>query len=455
MSAFVVERRSTIAAPPDAVWQWHARPGAFERLVPPWEGVKVVSRDPRGIVDGAQVELEIRKGPLTLDWLAEHRDVDPPHGFSDVQLRGPFAQWHHPRRLEPGGDGGTALTDRIAVTLRLGPRGSVGEGSVRDDLERMLAWRHDVLRQDLARLAREPMAPMRIAITGATGSIARALTPMLTTAGHTVVPVSRSQLEGGIQWDPIHGVLDPAKMEGIDAVIHLAGANIAEGRWTDDRKALLRESRVVPTALLARTLAALSRKPRVLISASAVGIYGDRADEMLDEESSLGDDFLADLGKEWERAADPARDAGLRVVHPRTGIVLTAGDGALGEMRIPFRLGAGGRLGSGRQWMSWVAIDDVLGTIWRMLHDDALVGPVNVTAPNPVRNEDFTRVLAGVLNRPALLPVPEMALRAMLGEMADATVLASQRAIPRALERRNHHFEYPELEPALRHVLGA
>jgi uncharacterized protein (TIGR01777 family) len=310
------------------------------------------------------------------------------------------------------------------------------------------------LQHDFARAAREPLEPMRIAITGATGSIGAVLGPMLTTAGHLVVPISRRKIEGGIQWDPVEGHLNAARLEGVDAVIHLAGANLAEGRWTDDRKALLRESRIEPTALLASTLARLERKPRVLISASAVGLYGDRGDEILDEHSAPGDDFLGTLGQEWEAAAEPARQAGLRVVHPRMGVVLTPGAGALAKLLTPFRLGAGGKLGDGRQWMSWIAIDDVLASYWRMLGDPTLHGAVNVTAPNPVRNEEFTRVLADVLNRPARIPGPAFALRAAFGEMAEATVLASQRAVPRELERRGHHFEFPELEGALRHVLG-
>lgn len=454
MSTIEVTRRSTVTGTPEEVWQWHARSGAFDRLVPPWESVAVIERDPRGIADGAQVQLEIRKGPITLDWLAEHRDVDPPHGFSDVQLRGPFAEWTHRRRFEAVAGGGTTVRDHITATLPLGPLGVLGAESVRDDLERMLTWRHDILAQDMRRLQRVPLAPMRIAITGATGSIGGALAPMLTTAGHQVIPVSRRSIDGGIRWDPANGVLDPAALEGVDAVIHLAGANLADGRWTDERKALLEESRTGPTALLARTLAALSRRPRVLISASAVGIYGDRGDEVLDELSEPGSDFLASLGRRWEAAADPAREAGIRVVHPRTGVVLTPADGALAKMLTPFKLGAGGKLGSGRQWMSWVALDDVLGAFWRMLADERLVGPVHVTAPNPVRNAEFTDVLAAVLNRPAIIPVPEIALRAMFGEMADATVLVSQRAVPRALEQHGYRFEYPELEGALRHLLG-
>lgn len=454
MSRIELEHRSTVAASPDAVWQWHVRLGAFERLVPAWEDIRVVERDPRGIVDGAQVQLEIRKGPVTLEWLAEHRDVDPPHGFSDVQLKGPFAAWHHRRRFEPASGGGTTLIDRLDVTLPLAPISGLATGTIREDLAATLAWRHDIIRQDLDRMAREPLAPMRIAITGATGSIANALTPMLTTAGHEVVPISRKRLEGGIRWDPLEGELDAGALEGIDAVIHLAGANLADGRWTDDRKALLSESRLVPTELLARTLARLSQKPRVLISASAVGIYGDRGDELLDEHSPPGDDFLAGLGQAWEAAADPARDAGIRVVHPRMGIVLRPTDGALGKILLPFRLGAGGTLGNGRQWMSWVAIDDVLGSYWRMLHDTSLAGPVHVTSPHPVRNAEFTKALGAVLNRPAIIPVPEIALKAVFGEMAEATILSSQRAVPRELERSGHHFEYPELEGALRHLLA-
>lgn len=453
MSAFTVERRSVLPASPRVIWDWHARPGAFERLVPPWETVTVVERDSRGIAEGARVTLEVTRGPATFNWIAEHRQVDPPHGFDDVQVKGPFVTWHHQRRFEAT-DGGTTVTDRIVVDPPLGPLGDLMAGSIRDDLERMLTWRHEILRQDLERQQRAPLQPMRIAITGATGMIGTALTPLLTTAGHQVIPVSRRALPGGIEWHPGKGVLDPAALEGVDAVIHLAGANLADGRWTEERKRVLTESRTGPTRLLAEALAGLGRGPRVLVSMSAIGIYGDSGDTELDEGSPPGDDFLSRLGVAWEAAAEPARRAGIRVVHPRLGIVLSPRGGALAKLLTPFKLGAGGVLGSGAQWMSWIAIDDVLGALWHALGDEGLDGPMVVAAPNPLRNREFTETLARVLGRPAVVPVPAMALRALFGEMAEATILASQRALPRVLEARGHRFAFPTLEGALRHLLG-
>lgn len=295
---------------------------------------------------------------------------------------------------------------------------------------------------------------LRIAITGATGMVGTALTPILTAAGHVVVPVSRQPLAGGIRWDPARGHLDPEPFEGFDAVIHLAGASIAGARWSDDRKRLLRESRVGPTLLLARTLAALDRPPEVLVSASAIGIYGDRSDTTLDEGASTGNDFLGKLGVEWEAATTPAAEAGIRVVQPRFGLILTPAGGLLARILTPFRLGVGGRLGDGRQWMSWVAIDDVIGACQAALANPGIRGPVNVVAPSPVRNAGFTETLARVLARPALLPVPAVALRLAFGEMADALLLASQRVEPAVLETAGYRFRLPALEPALRHLLG-
>lgn len=297
------------------------------------------------------------------------------------------------------------------------------------------------------------MTPQRIAITGASGFIASVLIPMLTTDGHTVIPVSRGAAAEGIQWDPERGALDPAALEGIDAIVHLAGAGIADRRWTTARKRVLRESRTGPTALLARAIASLRRPPSVMLSMSAVGIYGDAGDAILTEGSSTGTDFLSQLGREWEAAADPARAAGIRVVHPRMGIVLSPDGGALAKMLLPFRLGVGGRLGTGRQWMSWIAIDDALAGLRHCLADDRVSGPVNLTAPQAVTNAEFTEALATVLRRPSLFPVPAIALRALFGEMADATLLASQRAVPERLEAAGFHFRYPDLALALRHVL--
>jgi uncharacterized protein len=265
--------------------------------------------------------------------------------------------------------------------------------------------------------------------------------------------VRRTPGPGEISWDPAGGRLDPADLEGVDAVVHLAGENVG-ARWTAARKARIRNSRVAGTRLLSETITRLGRRPRVLVVASAVGIYGNRADEVLTEISPPGDpaDFLVSVTEEWERAADPARDAGVRVVHTRFGLVLSPDGGALKKMLLPFRLGLGARLGSGSQWMSWISIDDAVGAILHTL--EMLSGPINVTSPDPVTNRDFTRILARVLARPALFTVPAVALRVMLGEMADAALLTSIRALPSRLLESGYRFNYPHLESALRHVLG-
>ncbi|HRP07778.1 MAG TPA: TIGR01777 family oxidoreductase [Gemmatimonadales bacterium] len=290
---------------------------------------------------------------------------------------------------------------------------------------------------------------MRVAITGVTGMIGSALARRLVQAGHTVVPISRTRAAGRVAWDPMRGVLDPAALEGLHAVIHLAGAPIAQRRWTRARKRELRDSRVLGTALIAETIAGLRKPPAVLVSASAVGIYGDTGDSIVDEGSPTGDDFLGRLGREWEAAAEPARAIGVRVVHPRTGIVLSPRGGALARMLPIFRLGLGGRLGSGRQWMSWIALEDVIRAVELMLAMQELNGPVNLTAPEPVTNAEFAAALGKALRRPAVVPAPAWALRLALGELAEAALLSSQRVRPARLLDVAFQFNHPVLGSAL------
>ncbi|HYC30999.1 MAG TPA: TIGR01777 family oxidoreductase [Gemmatimonadales bacterium] len=297
---------------------------------------------------------------------------------------------------------------------------------------------------------------LHVAITGASGLLGTALTRSLTAAGHRVTPVSRTPgRPESIHWDPVRGTIDRAALEGLDAVVHLAGETVGR-RWTAERKRRIRESRVAGTRLLAEALAGLARPPRVLVSASGVGAYGDRGDEILTEASGTADappDFFVTLAREWEGATEPARAAGVRVVVPRMGVVLTPAGGALQRMLLPFRLGVGGPLGSGRQWLSWIAMDDALGALHHALMSDRLSGPVNVTAPEPVRSREYARTLGRVLGRPAVFPVPALALRLLFGEMADVALLSSQRALPARLLETGYVFRYPGLEAALRHVL--
>ena len=316
---------------------------------------------------------------------------------------------------------------------------------------------HAVTAADLERHERfAERGTLRVAITGATGLVGRALVPFLASGGHEVRRLVRSRASlgpGDVYWNPAAGEIDADGLDGLDAVVHLAGETVAE-RWTIAHKRAIRESRVQGTGLLARTLAGLPRPPRVLVSASAIGYYGDGGDRELDETSPAGSDFLANVAREWEEAAEPATRRGIRVVHPRFGVILSARGGALERLLPPFQLGAGGKIASGKQWMSWISLDDVVGALHFLLYTDSLAGPVNLTAPNPLTNADFGHVLGHVLHRPAVATVPAFALRMMFGEMADTMLLAGQRVLPRKLLAAGFQFRHPTLEEALRWELG-
>ena len=297
---------------------------------------------------------------------------------------------------------------------------------------------------------------MKVAITGAHGLIGAALADRLRSSGHDVVGVVRGQPGSGeVRWDPTTGEIDAAGLEGIDAAVHLAGAGIGDKRWSTAYKGRVLDSRVQGTELLASTLAALRQPPRVLLSGSAVGFYGNRGDEVLTEESGPGRGFLADLCVRWEASTAAAEQAGIRVLHLRSGIVLARKGGALGKQLPLFRFGLGGRLGPGRQYTSWISLDDEVGAIDFALTADGLRGAANLTAPSPVTNAEFTATLGAALHRPAVLRVPAAALRLALGrEMADEMLLAGQRVVPSALEASGFRFEHPDLAGALRHVLA-
>lgn len=298
---------------------------------------------------------------------------------------------------------------------------------------------------------------LTILITGASGLIGTRLTQALEAAGHTVLAAVRRtpKSDREIRWDPKRGEIDRTKLDGIDAVVHLAGANIAGKRWTEAYKKQIRDSRVDGTHLISETIAGLERKPRVFACSSAIGYYGDRGAAELDESSSPGEGFLPDVCIEWESACQPARDAGIRTVNMRTGVVLSTEGGALKTMLLPFKLGMGGVLGSGEQYFSWIDLDDIVSAMQFLLANDSLSGPVNLVAPHPVTNREYTKTLGKVLGRPTIFPVPAFAARLALGEMADALLLASTRVFPRELERAGFRFAYPQLEPALRHELAS
>lgn len=297
---------------------------------------------------------------------------------------------------------------------------------------------------------------MRILISGASGLVGKALVSALRADGHSVARLVRpgsAALAGDIPWDPTAATTNVSAMEGVEAVVHLSGASIARGRWTPARKAILRSSRIDTTRVLVDALASLRQKPRVFVCASAIGYYGNRGDEILIESSAIGMDFIALLVRDWEAEATRAEANGIRTALLRFGVILSSEGGALPQMLLPFRFGLGGRLGSGRQWMSWIALEDAVGIVRATIANEQLSGPLNVVAPNPMRNADFTRMTATVLHRPAIFAAPEFALRIALGEMADALLLASQRVIPERLLAAGYSFQFAEFESALRNVL--
>jgi uncharacterized protein (TIGR01777 family) len=427
---------SVVDAPIQDVFAWHSRLGAFQRLAPPWQPVGIAS-EASSLRDGCAV-LALPGGLRW--WYAQHQadGYDPPYQFVD-ELTTPVLssalKWRHTHQFA------SEEADRTRVTDTVDSR--VPEAALRA----MFTYRHRQLADDLAAHRRYHAEPMTVAITGASGLIGSALSAFLTTGGHQVIHLVRrpARNRDERQWRPDDP--DPDLLAGVDAVVHLAGASIA-GRFSESHKRELRASRVGPT----RRLAALAGS-RVFVSASAIGYYGsDRGDEVLTEDSPRGDGFLANLVADWE--AETAYADG-RVVNIRTGIVQTPRGGAL-QLQYPlFAVGLGGRLSSGAQWLSWIGIDDLTDIYLRALTDPRLSGPVNAVAPEAVRNNDYTRTLAGVLRRPALLPVPALGPRLLFGQDGVREfVLANQHVQPHKLLQTGHTFRHPQLELALRHLLG-
>jgi hypothetical protein len=448
----------TLPAPPEAVFAWHTRPGALERLVPPWSGVTVARPPGAGLVDGERFVLHIPAGPLRLPWVGVYCGVVPGREFHDVQLEGPFRAWERVQRLLPAALGTSTLETEVRFAL---PRGlswsRLAERAALRRLERWFTFRHQRLRADLLRHQRFAGQALRIAVTGSGGLLGRRLVPFLRGGGHTVMRLVRGgggRAPDAVFWDPASGALDIERLSPVDAVIHLAGENIAAGRWNAARKAAIRASRVEATRELCASLAALARPPRVFVAASAVGYYGHRPDEPVNEDSPPGRGFLAEVCQEWEAATAPLHGAGTRIAALRLGVVIAAEGGALPRMLLPFRLGLGGRLGSGRQALPWIAAEDAIGVIHQALFDERLRGPVNAVAPQAVTNREFTRTLASVLRRPALFPIPAALLRAALGEMGQALLLEGAVVLPTRLRQAGFEHLFPDLEGALRAELG-
>ncbi len=453
MAKFI--RKVHVARPPEEVFAWHEQSHALERLTPPWERVRVEQR-PMGLADGQRAVLCSKVGPLWQKWVAEHHSYERGVVFADRQIEGPFARWNHWHRFESDGNGGCWMTDEVDYALPGGGLGNLVAGAwVRERLERLFDYRHAVLQRDLEQ-------PMRtrgtVLISGASGVLGQALRHYLSTQGWRVMRLVRREIAAAdeIAWDPERGTVAWPAEFSCDAVVHLAGAGIADGRWTRARKAAIERSRVLGTRTLVSGLAQLARPPRVVLSGSAVGYYGDQADDdgWRTEETAQGVGFLAEVCGAWEAEAAAVVQRGIRWVGLRTGIVLTPAGGALGKMLPAFRVGLGGPIGNGRQWQSWISVDDWVRACAHALDTDALSGPVNLCAPWPVPQREFAEILAGVLHRPSLIPTPAWVLRTIFGEMAEEALLAGARVRPEKLAASGFSFLHPSLEKALRQVLG-
>jgi uncharacterized protein (TIGR01777 family) len=443
-------RESKLPVPVETLFAWHERVGAFERLNPSFDPVVIEERS-GGLEVGARTVIRLKVGPVSQRWVAVHTAYEKNRLFRDEQESGPFTKWVHTHQFEPDGPDASIMRDEISYELPLGALGAaVGDRFARSTLERNFAYRHTVLRYDLTRHAKYAAQPRKvIALTGASGLIGAALKAFLTSGGHEVRVVKRAG-----------NVPDPSALEGADAVVNLAGAGVADERWSAARKELLTDSRVQFTRTLVRALEKLKAPPKVWVQGSAIGLYGDRGDDVLTETSApaptgpTGAGFLAQLCADWETEGAKAEAFGLRVVMLRTGLVQSATGGALAKLLVPFKAGAGGPVGTGRQWQSWISLEDELGLLLHALFEEGVRGPLNAVGPEPVTNTVYGQMLGHVLSRPALMPLPAFAMRAVFGELADGALLASQRVLPALAQQTGFSFLHSTLESALRFTLG-
>ena len=458
MKKNIFSKRSRINAPVEDVFSWHERPCAIERLCPPWDYLKIIDQT-GGIAMGDKVVMEMKTGPIKYKWHADHTAFIKNMLFIDKQTKGPFASWIHTHQFESEGKASCILEDAIEYRFPMHPFFHVMFNTfVLNKLKRIFNYRHKTIADDIyVHLSYKDKSPKTILIAGASGLIGSCLVPFLTTGGHRVIKlVRREPLQGKdeVFWDPSAGILDPDDLNNIDAVINLAGDNIAQGRWTDEKKKRIIDSSVKGTLLLSETIAKLKYKPSVFICASAVGYYGNRDDTLLTEEDEAGDGFLASVCVDWEKSTSPASQAGIRTAFVRFGAVLSPRGGALAKMLFPFKMGFGGKIASGKQYLSWIAIDDVLGAVYHVIMNDSINGPVNLVSPNPLANVDFTRILCRAISKPMIFPLPAWVVKLMFGEMGNEALLSSIRVKPKKLLDTGYSFRFPHLKDALCHLLG-
>ena len=439
------------------LFDWHEKKGAFERLIPPWRSVRIIDSDFR-ISDGAKTTFSVGVGLFKVKWEACHEGYEYPSQFVDVQNSGPFKFWEHRHLFSQQSESvGSILTDDITYRL---PAGRLGDWllseKIGNDIEQMFRFRHNRTKNDLSRIAEFSGQKLRIAISGCSGLIGSQLRAFLLAAGHEVIRISRTPTTAPSEayWDAAGEGLDTTHLEGLDAFIHLAGENIAHKRWTKRQKARLYSSRVDGTRKIAEALAKCATPPKVFICASATGIYGDAGEQWVQEDNTdTVNSFLASVCRDWEAACAPLNPYS-RVVNCRFGIVISPNGGALKNMLFPFSLGLGGKVGNGKQYWSWISLDDAVYSIAQIIRDESFDGPVNIVSPQVLTNLEFTKILGRVMRRPTIFPVPSLMARIVFGEMADALLLCSCRVRSHKLQERGFDFVYPELETVLKDYLG-
>jgi len=450
--------RSEFKEPVKEVFDWHMRTGAIERLIPPWESVRIIHKTGPPSEEG-EVHLRMRKGGVPFNMRVAHTAFSRNQFFQDEQIEGPFKYWKHIHKFEMAPDGGSVMEDHIEWAPPFGSLGNfVSRDLITSDLRRSFSFRHQRLKNELERISSiGATRPLSIAVTGSSGLIGRSLCHVLTTNGHRVIRIVRhpDPIQSGLVfWDPIRGEIDSEKLEGLDAVVNLAGEPLVGIRWTQKKKEAIWQSRVKGTEMLALCLANLKDPPKVFVSASAIGFYGDRGMDELTENHARGQGFLADLCQAWERAAHPAKEAGIRVVHPRIGIVLTPSGGALRQMLPAFKAFAGASFGDGERFMSWIDHDDLLSILLYCIVDDAIEGPVNAVSPNPVSNATFTNLLGKIVSRPVLISIPDFVTKRLLGDLGTEMFLSNTRVVPKVLEDHRFNFRHTSLSDSLTFQLG-
>lgn len=443
----------TVPHPREMVFSWHERPGALQRLTPP--GATVIQEPNNGVKEGSRAILSFSMLPPPTDkFVTEHFDYRPGESFSDRQVRGPFGAWMHRHEFSDL-SGATRVRDDITYELPAARFSGALAGRVADLVSRMFAYRHNQLLDELAFAASHPGPRLTIGISGSSGTIGTELSALLRSLGHQVIPIVRASapVADSVAMDVNTGWIDARALARLDAVIHLAGAPIGR-RFTSRHKHAVYSSRILSTTILARAIANNPRT-RTFVCGSAIGYYGTSPEGVVNEDTPPGDDFLASVCRDWEAAASAASDAGTRVVHIRTGLVLTPQDGLLAKQLPLFRVGAGGPIGDGSAWWSWISIDDVVGLFAHATLNPEVTGPVNAVAPEPVTNKAFASTLGRTLQRPARLRTPQLGPQLLLGaEGSRALALASQHVSSRA-ESLGYEFRHPSLADALGHVLAA